>query len=55
LKLVTKDEMKKLIAKGYILNTKRGYVDQRGSSIGFYKTRNKIYIRDKYADIAKTL
>ena len=47
--------MDKLIEKRFIKNTKKGLVDKRGYTVGFYRTRNKRYIEDKYADIAKKL
>lgn len=47
--------MKKLIDNGYMRNTKKGYVDKKGSAVTYYRTRNKIYIEDKFANIAKKL
>lgn len=55
MKLINKEEMKKLENHGDIRNTVRGYVDKRGFTIGFYRTRHRTYIEDKYADIAKKL
>ena len=44
-----------MIEKGYITNTRLGLVDKRGYAVGFYRTRNKRFIEDKYADIAAKL
>lgn len=55
LKLISKEEVEKLIEKDYLRNTPRGYVDRKGYTVGFYKTRNKRYIEDKYADIARKI
>ena len=55
MKLISKEEVEKLIEKNYLRNTPRGYVDRKEATIGFYRTRNKRYIEDKYADIAKRI
>ena len=55
IKQVTKEEMNKLIENGYIHNTSRGFKDSRGREVGFRNTRNKKFIDDKFADIAKRL
>ena len=47
--------MKKLIDNNYLKNTDIGFVDRKGYIVGFGRTRNKRYIEDKYADIAKRL
>jgi len=47
--------MKKLIENGYIYNTARGFKDSRGREVGFRNTRNKKFIDDKFANIAKQL
>lgn len=52
---ITKKEMEALVNKKIIINTNEGYKNKFGSTIGFYRTRNKRYIEDKYADIAKKL
>lgn len=38
-----------------IKNTKYGYIDQNGNPTGYYRTRHKGYIEEKYADMAKEL
>ena len=55
LKQVNNEEMKKLIDNKYVCNSKKGYVDKYGNPVGFYRTKNKRYIEDKYVDIAKKL
>ena len=52
---ISKEEMDKLIKNNYVHNSKKGYVDKRGYIIGFYHTRNKMYIEDKYVEIARKL
>lgn len=55
MKQISKEEMKKLIDNKYVCNSTKGYVDKRGYTVGFYRTRNKRYIEDKYVDIARKL
>lgn len=56
IKQITKQEMDLLINKGIIINTNRGYVDNRRNDIGFYRTRGvakKRYVKDKYVDLLR--
>ena len=55
MKFISKEEMKKLIDNNYIRNSRRGFVNSQGYTVSFYRTKNKRYIEDKYADIAKKL
>lgn len=55
LKEIEKEEMKLLENRKIIFNSSGGFVDKFGNIIGFYRTRNKRYIEDKYVDIAKRL
>jgi len=55
LKQISNEEMKKLIDNKYLRNGSKGFVDKRGDTVGFYRTRNKRYIEDRYVDIAKKL
>lgn len=55
LKEIKKAEMELLKKNNMIHNSGKGYVDKSGNVIGFYRTRNKRYIEDKYVDIAKRL
>lgn len=55
MKEITKKEMEALIEKGVICNSTRGYVKQNGDIVGFYRTRHRRYLEDKYVDIAKKL
>ena len=50
--------MQKLLDAGIIRNTHRGYVNRKGSEIGYYRTSgaaHKRYIQDWYVDKAKEL
>lgn len=48
--------MQKLLSKGIIKNTNRGYVNANGSEVGYYKTSGgKRYIQDKYFNILSTV
>lgn len=55
MKQISNEEMKKLIDKKYLRNSGKGFVDRHGNTVGFYRTRNKRYIEDRYVDIAKKL
>lgn len=56
MKEITKQEIKLLEKHDIIKNTHKGYIGvDDGYQVGFYRTVNKRYIQDKYADIAKTL
>lgn len=55
MKLITKEEMELLIKNGVLSNSRNGMIDRRGNTVGFYRTRNKRYIEDKYANIAAKL
>lgn len=55
MKEITKKEMEALLDKGVIRNSKKGYVKQNGDIVGFYRTRHRRYLEDKYVDIAKKL
>lgn len=50
MKEISKDKMQKLIDKHVIRNTVSGFVDRQNRVIGFYRTKNKRYIEDKYAN-----
>lgn len=55
LKEIKNEQMKLLEKNNVVHNSDKGYVDKNGNVIGFYRTRNKRYIEDKYVDIAKKL
>lgn len=55
MKEIKKEEVKLLEKNGVIRNTHKGYIGTNGYSVGFYRTRNKRYIEDRYADLAKVL
>lgn len=56
IKEITKQEMDLLIKKGIVINTNHGYVDNKGSDIGFYRTKGvakKRYVKDKYVNMLR--
>lgn len=55
MKQITNEEVQLLVQNGYIKNTRRGYINERGFSVGFTCTRGKKYIEEKYANIAENL
>lgn len=55
MRVITKEEMKILLENGILRNTNKGIVDCREYLVGFYRTRNKRYIEDKYVEIARSL
>lgn len=55
MKEISNEEVKKLIDKKYIKFNGRNYIDQRGIIVSYYRTHNKRYIEDKYAEIAKRI
>lgn len=55
MKEIKKETIELLERKRVIRNSGKGYVDKFGNVIGFYRTRNKRYIEDKYVNIANKL
>lgn len=55
IKIITKEEVQLLIDKGILKNTKYGLVDQTLTPTGYYITRHKRYIEDRFADMAKLM
>ena len=55
LKEITKKEMEALIKNGVLRNSENGFVKENGDVVGFYRTRHRRYLEDKYVDIAKKL
>lgn len=56
IKEITKQEMDLLIKKSIVINTNHGYVDNKGSDIGFYRTKGvakKRYVKDKYVNMLR--
>lgn len=54
IKPISKKEIEKLMDKGIIRNTHKGYINKKGYHVGYYKTSgNNRYIEDYYADKAK--
>jgi hypothetical protein len=55
MKQISKEEINKLYKHNFIFNTKRGVVNDKGDSVGFYRTQHRWFIEDRYVDIAKSL
>ena len=55
MKEITKEDLYVLIKHGIVRNTRKGIVDTEGDPVGFYRTRNKRYIEDRFADLAKKI
>jgi hypothetical protein len=55
IKQISKKEIEKLVENNFIINRYGGYRDKRGNEVGFYRTKNKRYIEDKYVAIAQKL
>ena len=55
MKSITKEELIALIKSGIVKNTRDGIIKPDGTPTGFYRTRNKRYIEDKFADLAKKI
>lgn len=57
LKEISKDGIKKLIEKGFLKNTGKGFINpKKNQSVGYYKTcGGHRYIEDFYSDMADKL
>ena len=55
MKEITKKEIDILLKNNVVRNTNRGFIGQNDYTVGFYRTRNRRYMEDKYVDIAKRL
>lgn len=55
IKTITKEEIKALLENKIVFNTKYGIVDEKGYPTGYYCTRHKAYIEDRFADMARDL
>ena len=55
IKQINRKGIKKLFENNYIFHSVNGLINRGGESVGFRRTRHKMYIRDKYADIAEDL
>lgn len=43
--------MKELLSSGELRNTKNGFVDKKGNTVGYYRTcGGKRYIEDRFAE-----
>lgn len=49
MKEISKSELDALIASGVIKNTRYGFVNKTGETIGYYRTRSgKMYVENSY-------
>lgn len=55
MKQIDKEGISLLLKHNILRNSGNGFINKKGSAIGFYRTRNKRYIEDKYADLARRL
>lgn len=55
MKEVKIEEIKVLLKNRIIKNSSKGFINNKGTQIGFYRTRNKRYMEDSYVDIAREL
>lgn len=55
MKEITKEELNILIENNVVKNSNRGFLGQNNYKIGFYRTRHKRYMEDRYVDRAKRL
>ena len=55
MKEITHEEVQALIEAGAIRNTRKGLINKQGYQVGYYRTKNKRYIEDRMADLAKSL
>ena len=55
IKPITRKEIELLLKKKIIKNSHKGMVDKNNNLIGYYGTKSKIYIEDKYVNMAQKL
>jgi len=55
MKQITTEEMRILEKNNKIVNTKYGYIDTKGNSIGYKTTRHRKYVVDSMVDLAREL
>lgn len=55
MKPITRKEINLLLKNKIIRNSHNGMIDNNGNPLGYYCSKTKIYIEDKYVDIAKKL
>lgn len=55
IKPITRKEINILIENGIIHNSYNGIVDSKNNPVGYYAAKTKVYIEDKYVDIARKI
>lgn len=58
IKVITEKEIDLLLENGVLKHSHKGYINQHGQSVGFYRCKGagqKRYIEDKYQEIASKL
>nr|DAX13453.1 MAG TPA: hypothetical protein [Bacteriophage sp.] len=56
MKLISKSQINALVNAGKIRNSKYGYINNTGETIGYYRTTTgKCYAEDYYVDLANQL
>lgn len=55
MKEIKKEEIELLVKKNIIKNSSNGFIDRRGNSVGFCRTKNKRYVEDKYVNLASRM
>lgn len=55
MKEISKREMEKLVDAGVLINTRNGFINRKGYSVSFYRSKHKRYIEDWYANKARQL
>lgn len=53
MKPITRKDINILIENGIIHNSHKGIVDSENNPVGYYVAKTKVYIEDKYVDIAR--
>lgn len=52
MKEIKKHNLQKLLDKGVLKNSHKGYVNKKGHYVGYHNTVNKTYMEDYYVDLA---
>ena len=55
IKTIERYQLNKLFTNGIIKHSTYGIVSQDDKPTGFYRTKTKLYIEDKYVEIAREL
>ncbi len=55
MKEITKKGIETLIDNNLLHNSPKGYVDINNCVVGFYRTKHKRYIEDKYVNVIQSI